>query len=713
MQDALNQYLSRLRAAFPTFVTFGEGSKDLDAEERRDKIELVEVFQNEVAPSLKALPNDEGALAQTGADVITLFTRKLSNGAPQYLVGYRYTGPLQKLTASDRVRFAILTADLLYGDEPLVGRVDRFVPGLRALLADSAPATGWSAMSRSVTSLLLMVSDPSRHVIIKTREFNRALKAFGHEPMPNRALTGEDYLSVQSWLFGLRDAMTAAGLGPRDLIDVQTLIWVGDVNYSQDDTNRQYWVLGAYWDNSDDMTQTFVTEGRWENGFEDQYEEKVKQVRTGDRVAIKNSYTRKYNLPFDGHGCSVSCMDIKAVGTVTNNADDGHNLTVEWDADFEPVTIYQYTYRTTIERIQDQTAIPWIFNGVPQPLDALEAHYRKKAQEEDQPSGGPGSVPVNPEDGVMTAINTDTSVNRIYYGPPGCGKTYRLQQTLMPKYRDERGARYRFITFHPSMSYEEFVEGLRPIVDETTKELRYEVKPGIFREICELAEKHPRERYALFIDEINRANIAKVLGELITLIEPDKRIRADDGQCGIHLILPYSRLSFGVPANLDLYATMNSADRSIALLDTALRRRFQFEEIGPDPDLLPRDVEGIDVAALLKTLNERIELLADRDHRLGHAYFMGVATLADLDRVFAEHVLPLLVEYFHDDWGQIALVLVNRTLGRSEFVTTMELSPGQVFGKGWEAYATRRSEVLLRHRLVSEFTQAMYLGLLA
>ncbi len=296
MQDALNQYLSRLRAAFPTFVTFGEGSKDLDAEERRDKIELVEVFQNEVAPSLKALPNDEGALAQTGADVIALFTRKLSYGSPQYLVGYRYTGPLQKLTASDRVRFAILTADLLYGDEPLVGRVDRFVPGLRALLADSAPATGWSAMSRSVTSLLLMVSDPSRHVIIKTREFNRALKAFGHEPMPNRALTGEDYLSVQSWLFGLRDAMTAAGLGPRDLIDVQTLIWVGDANYSQGDPNRQYWVLGAYWDGVD-MTQTFVTEGRWENGFEDQYEEEVKQVRVGDRVAIKSSYTRKKICP--------------------------------------------------------------------------------------------------------------------------------------------------------------------------------------------------------------------------------------------------------------------------------------------------------------------------------------------------------------------------------------------------------------------------------
>jgi hypothetical protein len=243
MQAALDEYLGRLKAKFPTFVRFGEGSEALDADERGYKLELVTAFQQEIRPRLQPLPKDEASLTQIGADLIALFTRKLSHGAPQNLVGWRYVGPIQKLTASDRGRFAIRVVDLLNGEESIAERVDRFVPTLRALLADSAPDSGWSAMSRSVTSFLLMLSDPGQHVIIKTQEFNRALKAYGRAALPNRALTGEDYLNVQSFLFALRDRMTDAGLMPRDLIDVQTLIWVGDAHYSQDALNRQHWLL--------------------------------------------------------------------------------------------------------------------------------------------------------------------------------------------------------------------------------------------------------------------------------------------------------------------------------------------------------------------------------------------------------------------------------------------------------------------------------------
>jgi len=711
MKKGLDEYLGRLKTAFPDFVRFGEGDEKLDWWERSYKLEMVDLFQTEIAPLLKALPTDETGRTRAGDLTAKFFTRKQSNGYPQNLVGWRYTGPLQKLTASDKARFAAVVSDLLYADDPAEERIDRFVPGLQALLGDNLPATAWAAMSRSVTSFLLMMSDPREHVVIKTREFGRALKAFGQPGLPNRPLTGRDYLQVQSFLFDLRDAMVDADLRPRDLIDVQDLIWVGDPKRDLDDLNRQYWVLGAYWNDKDDMTQTFVDEGRWENGYEDRYLDDVRDIRVGDWVAIKSSYVRNRDLPFDNHGLRVSCMDIKATGTVAANLDDGRNLKVEWDEDFEPITIYQWTYLKTVERLQDPRVVSWIFDGVPQPLADLEAEYLKKAQEAARSKAGEGTEKQGAV-GVVREIDHTAPVNRIYYGPPGCGKTYHLQKDLMAAYRDDTGARYRLVTFHPSMSYEEFVEGLRPVTDETTKELKYEVKPGIFREICDLAREDPGRRYALFIDEINRANIAKVLGELITLIEPDKRIRGDGDRRGLLLTLPYSRLSFGVPANLDIYGTMNSADRSIALLDTALRRRFTFEEMGPEPDLLSVDVEGIDLRRLLTTLNERIELLLDRDHRLGHAYFIDVRTLADLSRVFANQVLPLLGEYFHDDWGQIALVLINRELRRSEFVLTEELDAARVFGDGWDDYAGRRHGGFRRHRLVRELTSAMYLGLL-
>jgi hypothetical protein len=166
--------------------------------------------------------------------------------------------------------------------------------------------------------------------------------------------------------------------------------------------------------------------------------------------------------------------------------------------------------------------------------------------------------------------------------------------------------------------------------------------------------------YVLVIDEINRGNVAKILGELITLLEPDKRIGAENE---LQVRLPYSGSLFGVPANLHLVGTMNSADRSIALLDTALRRRFRFEEIRPDPGVIRRyvgnggTVDGIDVARLLGVLNDRIELLLDREHALGHAFFLRVKTLADLRDVVRHEILPLLQEFFFDDWGKICAVL--------------------------------------------------------
>ena len=169
-------------------------------------------------------------------------------------------------------------------------------------------------------------------------------------------------------------------------------------------------------------------------------------------------------------------------------------------------------------------------------------------------------------------------------------------------------------------------------------------------------------RFVLIIDEVNRGNIAKIFGELITLIEDSRRLGADDAT---EVTLPYSNESFGVPDNLYLIGTMNTADRSIQLLDTALRRRFTFVEMMPEPqhEGISTDVEGVDCQRMLTVMNARITALLDREHQIGHTYLLGIDTLQRLSDALQNRILPLLREYFFDDWSKMRGVL-----GRNSFV---------------------------------------------
>lgn len=324
--------------------------------------------------------------------------------------------------------------------------------------------------------------------------------------------------------------------------------------------------------------------------------------------------------------------------------------------------------------------------------------------------------------------DTDTETislpkNLILYGPPGTGKTYHtvlyavaiiekktLAEVAADPYEDviSRYHQYQtdgfltFTTFHQSYGYEEFIEGIRPVLTNSTNvtaktqtttsemtkaesEIQYEISSGIFKSFCDRATQDTSHanNYVFIIDEINRGNLSKIFGELITLIEPTKRL----GQIsGITVTLPYSKTQFGVPDNLYLIGTMNTADRSIALLDTALRRRFQFRELQPDPSVLSDVfVEDLSIKELFTRMNQKISILFDREHTIGHAYFLPLKenpTLETLASTFRTTILPLLQEYFYEDYEKIRLVLGDnkKTKECDQFIIKKGVDYANLFG---------------------------------
>lgn len=352
----------------------------------------------------------------------------------------------------------------------------------------------------------------------------------------------------------------------------------------------------------------------------------------------------------------------------------------------------------------------------------FEKHFDgSRLTPKDYPNSEPSQAEQDSEKPIIMSDNSKSKIplNTILYGPPGTGKTYKTinesvkiidpdffykiekdKEKSEKEKRRELKERYDFLcceekivmtTFHQSFSYEDFVEGIR--ADTNDGSLVYSVEPGILRKIVDAASakkesiSQDNSNYVLIIDEINRGNISNIFGELITLIEDSKRKGATDGE-GLSINLPYSKKPFSIPDNLYLIGTMNTADRSLTQIDTALRRRFHFKEMMPEPGLLrDTEVEGVNLYELLTCLNERIKVLYDREHTLGHAFFIHLTSeseISALRAVFENKIFPLLQEYFFEDWKKIQLILGN------DLVTEQQFDP-QLFNQTVEELTDTKS----------------------
>jgi len=296
-----------------------------------------------------------------------------------------------------------------------------------------------------------------------------------------------------------------------------------------------------------------------------------------------------------------------------------------------------------------------------------------------------------PEDvaSVLEALERKGQV--ILHGPPGTGKTrLALGAALALAGRADalnstpdlrataqaemlRDSRIHMVTFHPSYGYEDFVEGFKPDLSATGPGLTLALTDGVFHTLCTQASAHPNETFLLIIDEINRGDLPRIFGELVTLLELDKR--------GLPVALSVSRRTFSVPPNVRVIGTMNTADRSISHLDAAVRRRFAFLPVGPDPDAVSGTVGPLDLAQFFESLNTRITRHLDADHQIGHAYLLRdgepIATENDLAAAFHHEVIPLLEDYClgrADLLHRILGGLVDEESGRPALMSPQDLA---------------------------------------
>ncbi len=461
-----------------------------------------------------------------------------------------------------------------------------------------------------------------------------------------------------------------------------------------EEEGRSYWFVGSVWDGGEDQLSRFLEQGVWENGYDSQFMDTVLRIKPGDLIAIKSSFTQK-RVPFDVGGKTVSVMRIKATGTVLAHAGDGRTVKVAWDPVTEPRDWYLYTYRTTIVEADSDAEdgrqlIDFTFRKTLQNYAWFLAQpywlekYGSKSENVLEPT--PTLSVSNDEDEMTTdeapyAISNiieegcflthvelseildrwRAKLNLILQGPPGTGKTWlakRLGFALAGSNdRETARSRLRVVQFHPSLAYEDFVRGWRP-----AGEGRLELVDGIMMQAIRAAESEPDRPFILVIEEINRGNPAQIFGEMLTLLEGSKRRRTEAIELAYRRE-PGERVH--APANLYVIGTMNVADRSLAIVDLALRRRFAFVDLEPRFGNLWKawcEHRGIE-SGLLTEIEQRMNVLNAEisaaislgpQFRIGHSYVTpeNDSLIADGRAWFRSKIEteigPLLDEYWYD-----------------------------------------------------------------
>ena len=449
---------------------------------------------------------------------------------------------------------------------------------------------------------------------------------------------------------------------------------------------RPYWFVGASFGGVSDQTERFVNDGIWENGYHDRHLDQVKSMRPGDRIAIKALFTRKYDLPFSNpEQNSVSGMYIKAVGTITQNMRDGRHVRVDWTLNDPPREWYFYTYWKTVWEVwPGKGTIPWAADGLisfafENKLQDHDRFLRRWGWLDDDAADTNASDVATEAEPTMPPMYSIESIveegcfidgarlkemlehfhlkkNLILQGPPGTGKTWLARKLAFALIGHKDEGKVQAVQFHPNLSYEDFIRGWRPSGDG-----KLDLVDGPFLEMIEVARNDLDSDYVMVIEEINRGNPAQVFGEMLTLLEGDKRKESEA------LALSYRKTAgetVHIPENVYVIGTMNIADRSLALVDLAFRRRFAFEELEPTFGQPWRDWVsqncGID-AHFLADVEERLgklnQQISDDRHlgrqfRVGQSYVTPSAVISEpltwFSRVVEKEIGPLLDEYWFD-----------------------------------------------------------------